>query len=97
VGQGAAIGRAFSVDGTRIEAWASLKSLRPKNGSGAPPAPGRNGERDFHVEKRRNETPSRPPTPMSGSTAEDPGQARRRNGEKHRLSPASLATITGPR
>jgi transposase len=46
----------FSVDGTLIQAWASLKSFRPKNGSGAPPAPGRNGERDFHGEKRSNET-----------------------------------------
>ena len=33
----------FSVDGTLLEAWASLKSFRPKNGSGEPPAPGRNG------------------------------------------------------
>src|SRR5437773_965513 len=46
----------FSVDGTLIEAWASMKSFRPKDGSGEPPAPGRNGERDFHGEKRRNET-----------------------------------------
>jgi len=46
----------FSVDGTLIEAWASMKSFRPKDGSGEPPAPGRNGERDFHGEKRSNET-----------------------------------------
>jgi transposase len=46
----------FSVDGTLIEAWASLKSFRPKDGGGEPPAPGRNGERDFHGEKRSNET-----------------------------------------
>src|SRR6185437_14433809 len=32
----------FSVDGTLIEAWASMKSFRPKDGSGEPPAPGRN-------------------------------------------------------
>ena len=32
----------FSVDGTLIEAWASIKSFRPKDGSGAPPAQGRN-------------------------------------------------------
>jgi transposase len=42
----------FSVDGTLIEAWASMKSFRPKDGSGEPPAPGRNGARDFHGEKR---------------------------------------------
>ncbi len=46
----------FSVDGTLIEAWASVKSFRPKDGSGEPPGPGRNGERDFHGEKRSNET-----------------------------------------
>jgi transposase len=46
----------FSVDGTLIEAWASLKSFRPKDGSGAPPGPGRNGTRDFHGEKLSNET-----------------------------------------
>jgi transposase len=46
----------FSVDGTLIEAGASMKSFRPKDGSGEPPAVGRNGERDFHDEKRRNET-----------------------------------------
>lgn len=32
----------FSVDGTLLEAWASLKSFRPKDGSGEPPGPGRN-------------------------------------------------------
>ena len=46
----------FSVDGTLIEAWASMKGFRPKDGSGEPPAAGRNGERDFHAEKRSNET-----------------------------------------
>jgi transposase len=46
----------FSVDGTLIEAWASMKSFKPKDGSGEPPSPGRNGERDFHGEKRSNET-----------------------------------------
>jgi transposase len=46
----------FSVDGTLIEAWASMKSFRPKDGSGEPPGPGRNGERDFRRETRSNET-----------------------------------------
>ena len=46
----------FSVDGTLIEAWASMKSFRPKDGSGEPPAPGRNSERDFHGERRCNDT-----------------------------------------
>jgi transposase len=46
----------FSVDGTLIQAWASMKSFQPKDGSGGPPAPGRNGERDFRGEKRTNAT-----------------------------------------
>jgi hypothetical protein len=48
----------FSVDGTLIEAWASMKSFRPKDGSDEPPADGggRNGETDFHGEKRSNDT-----------------------------------------
>ena len=46
----------FSVDGTLIQAWASMKTFRPKDGSGEPPAPGRNGERDFNGEQRANDT-----------------------------------------
>jgi transposase len=46
----------FSVDGTLVEAWASLKSFRAKDGSDEPPAAGRNGERDFHGQTRTNAT-----------------------------------------
>ncbi|MBB4397163.1 IS5 family transposase [Bradyrhizobium sp. ERR14] len=48
----------FSVDGTLIEAWASMKSVKPKDGSGEPPAPGggRNADADFHGQKRSNDT-----------------------------------------
>jgi transposase len=46
----------FSVDGTQIAAWASMKSFQAKDGSGGPPSPGRNGERDFHGQKRSNQT-----------------------------------------
>src|SRR5262245_38900837 len=48
----------FSVDGTLIEAWASMKSFVSKDG-GKPPSNtggGRNAERDFHGEKRSNDT-----------------------------------------
>ena len=44
----------FTVDGTLIEAWASHKSFRPKDGSGKPPGAG--GDVDFRGEKRKNET-----------------------------------------
>ena len=40
----------FSVDGTLLQAWASLKSFRRKDGEDAPPGPGRNGERNFRGE-----------------------------------------------
>jgi transposase len=46
----------FSVDGTMIQAWASMKSFRPKDGSGEPPTGGKNGSRDFHGERRSNQT-----------------------------------------
>jgi transposase len=48
----------FSVDGTLIEAWASLKSFKPRDGSDEPPPRdgGRNREADFHGRKRSNET-----------------------------------------
>ncbi|MFB6453333.1 IS5 family transposase [Bradyrhizobium tunisiense] len=47
----------FSVDGTLIEAWASIKSFRSKDGSDDDrPGPGRNAERSFREEKRSNET-----------------------------------------
>lgn len=52
----------FSVDGTLLEAWASMKSFRPKD-EPPPPAPetsssgqDRNPEVDFHGEKRSNDT-----------------------------------------
>lgn len=47
----------FSVDGTLIEAWASIKSFRKKDGSDNDrEGGGRNAERNFHKEKRSNET-----------------------------------------
>jgi transposase len=51
----------FSVDGTLIEAWSSMKSFRPKDEAGADEPPsvepgGRNAEVDFRGEKRTNAT-----------------------------------------
>jgi transposase len=47
----------FSVDGTLIQAWASHKSFRRKDGSDDPPAGGgRNAEADWKGERRSNET-----------------------------------------
>jgi transposase len=65
----------FSVDGTLIEAWASMKSFRPKDGSGEPPAPGRNGERDFHGETRSNQTHASSTDPDARLYKKSPGSA----------------------
>jgi transposase len=47
----------FSVDGTLLEAWASLKSFgRKDGGDNDSTGSGRNAERNFHKEKRSNET-----------------------------------------
>lgn len=47
----------FSADGTLIEALASMKSFRRKDGDdGGPSGSGCNAERDFHGEARSNET-----------------------------------------
>src|SRR5262245_24510712 len=47
----------FSVDGTLLEAWASIKSFRRKDGGDNDAAgSGRNAERNFHREKRSNES-----------------------------------------
>jgi transposase len=69
----------FSVDGTLIEAWASMKSFRRKNGSDEPPGPGRNGERDFRREKRSNET-------HASTTDPDARLFRKANGQESRLA-----------
>ena len=54
----------FSVDGTLIEAWASMKSFVPKDGDGSSSGKdggaggSRNAGCDFHGQKRRNDTHS---------------------------------------
>ena len=46
----------FTVDGTLVEAWASLKSFRPKEGPPPPSSSGRNPKVDFQGERRTNAT-----------------------------------------
>jgi transposase len=65
----------FSVDGTLIEAWASMKSFRPRDGGGTPPGPGRNGERDFHGERRSNDTHASTTDPDARLIRKGAGQA----------------------
>jgi transposase len=78
----------FSVDGTLLKAWASMKSFQPKslssgkdprNGSGEPPSPGRNGEANFRKTKRSNET-------HASTTDKDARLFRKGDGQESRLS-----------
>jgi transposase len=46
----------FSVDGTLLNAWASHKSFKPKDGPPSEPPAGRNVEVQWHGEKRSNDT-----------------------------------------
>jgi len=64
----------FSVDGTLIEAWASVKSFRSKDGDGEPPGPGRNAERDFHGERRSNKTHASTTDPDARLYRKGPGK-----------------------
>ncbi len=94
----------FSVDGTLLEAWASPKSFRPKDGSGEPPAPGRNGERDFHGERRRNDTHASTTDPdarlfrkgFHGPRADgEPQRSDCRRGDHARFGPCRAAGCAG--
>jgi transposase len=72
----------FTVDGTLIEAWASLKSFRPKakekDGQDPPDDPG-NPSVNWHGEKRSNET-------HESTTDPEAKLARKSNGTAARLS-----------
>src|SRR4029077_8478150 len=68
----------FSVDGTLIDAWASMKSFRRTDGGDDGPAsPGRNAERDFRGERRSNETHASPTDPEARLYRKSSGQPSR--------------------
>ena len=69
----------FSVDGTQIQAWASMKSFQAKDGSSEPTDRGRNGERDFRGEKRSNDT-------HASTTDPEAKQHRKGSGKEAKLS-----------
>jgi transposase len=46
----------FTVDGTLLEAWASHKSFKPKDGPATPPDDPKNPTVNFHGQQRRNDT-----------------------------------------
>jgi IS5 family transposase len=65
----------FSVDGTLIEAWSAVKSMRRRDGRDDPPPPGRNPHVDFHGERRTNETHVAPHEPQAKLARKGKGQA----------------------
>lgn len=65
----------FTVDGTLLEAWASLKSVRPKDDdSGGPRGGFKNPDVDYRGEKRRNETHASTTDPEAQLMRKGPGK-----------------------
>jgi len=65
----------FSVDGTLIEAWASMKSFKSRDSSEEPPpGGGRNSEANFHGRKRSNETHASTTDPDAKLYRKGPGK-----------------------
>ena len=79
-GKGLTSDEHFTVDGTLLEAWASLKNFQPKDGKPTPPPddPG-NPTVNFHGEKRSNET-------HESKTDPDSLLARKSGGKESKLS-----------
>ena len=69
----------FTVDGTLIEAWASLKSFQRKDQKNTPPGDPGNPSVDFHGEKRSDQT-------HESTTDPDARLARKGNGKEAKLS-----------
>jgi len=69
----------FTVDGTLIEAWASLKSFQRKDQKNAPPDDPGNPTIDFHGETRSNQT-------HESTTDPDALLARKGSGKEAKLS-----------
>ena len=68
----------FTVDGTLLEAWASVKSFKPKDGGEPPKGGGKNPSVDFHGERRANDT-------HQSSTDPEARLARKGAGKEARL------------
>ncbi len=64
----------FTVDGTLLEAWASLKSFHPKDGNGGTATGEKNPSVDFHGEKRTNETHQSTTDPQARLAKKGPGK-----------------------
>lgn len=68
----------FTVDGTLVKAWASVKSFRTKGDPGSSPSGNRNPEVDFRGDKRTNDT-------HESTTDPDARLYRKARGQESRL------------
>src|SRR5215208_3001184 len=92
----------FSVDGTLIERWASMKSFRPKqppDGGGTPNGTmgGRNAPADFRGEKRSNQTHQSTTDPDARLYRKGPGMEARLCFIGHGLMENRSGLIVGTR
>jgi transposase len=69
----------FTVDGTLLDAWASMKSVQPRDGGEPPAGGGKNPSVDFHGQRRTNET-------HASTTDPDARLARKGDGQTTRLA-----------
>jgi len=64
----------FTVDGSLIQAWASLKSFRPQGEPTTAAIGGRNPEVDFRGERRTNASQASTTAPQARLFTKNPGQ-----------------------
>jgi transposase len=87
----------FSVDGTLIEAWASMKSFKPRQAPGGDDGGGRNAAVDFKDEKRSNATHASTTDPDAMLYRKGPGMEARLCFIGHGLMENRSGLIVGTR
>ncbi len=86
----------FSIDGTMIDAWASMKSVRPRDDDDGPSGGGgRNADVDFRGQRRTNETHASTTDPQARLYRKGPGQPARLCYLGHALMENRSALILG--
>lgn len=78
-------GEHFTVDGTLIEAWASLKSFKRRDTPTSPPEDPGNPSVDFHGERRRNNTHGSTTDPEARLAKKGPGKEAKLAYQGHAL------------
>ena len=76
----------FTVDGTLLEAWASLKSYRPRDGQEPPPGGERNSDVDFRGPRRSRDPHSSSTDPEAQLYTKGSGQTEKLSYRGHLLT-----------